>query len=252
MTRLLAAIHSSAAARPVCSMALVAAPVFGATVDCVNVSEDGDDQTAAATAAAVGVPFRVVRGDPRRRLTEMLADADVVGAVVGTRDRVGGSRRVGHLPYALAGATDKPVIVVPPSAAPPLRLQRVLVAMKGTARHAVELRRAVDLAAAQDLDIVVVHVDDVTTIPAFNDQVQHETEAYTKEFFARYLPGASHARLECRIGDPVEEILAVAESSAAEVLAIGWPHGQEPADGSVGRDVLERSPIPVLVVGTAA
>ena len=193
MTRLLAAIHSSPAAGPVCSMAMAAAPVLGATVDAVHVVEDGGDETAPATAAAVGVAFRAVEGDPVGRFAEMLADADVVGIVVGTRDSAVGSRRVGHLPFALAAMTDKPIIVVPPSARPPAQLTRVLVAMKGTPRHAVELRRAVDLAAAQDLEIVVVHVDDVSTIPAFSDQVQHETEAYTSEFFARYLPGAGHA-----------------------------------------------------------
>lgn len=250
MTRLIAAIDSSAAAGPVCAMACAAAPVFGATVDCVHVSEDGAEQTVRATAAAAGLRLRTVKGDPLERLVEMVGADDVVALTVGARDRPAGSRRVGHLAFALAGATDKPVIVVPPTARPPARLSRVLVAMKGTPRHAIELRRAVDLAAAQDLEIVVVHVDDASTIPAFSDQVQHETDAYTKEFFARYLPGAHHARLECRIGDVAEQILDVAASSAAEVVAIGWPHTEEPVDGTVGRELLERSSVPVLLVGT--
>lgn len=250
MSRLLAAIRSSPAARPVCSMAVAAAPVLGATVDCVHIVEDGGDQTAQSTAATVGVPFRTVDGDPVDRLTAMLAEPDVLGVVVGTRDSAVGSRRVGHLPYALASVTDKPVLVVPPTSRPPAHLSRVLVAMKGTPRHAVALRRAVDLAAAQDLEIVVVHVDDASTIPAFNDQVQHETEAYTAEFFARFLPGARHARLECRVGDVVGEILAVADAAAAEILAIGWSHVGEPLVGDVGGELLERSPIPVMLVGT--
>lgn len=252
MTRLLAAIHSSPTAGPVCSMAVIAAPVFAATVDCVHVIEEQGDETARATATALGLPFRTLDGDPVEQLAEQVAAADVVGIVVGTRDRLAGSHRIGHLPYAVAGATDKPVLVVPPSAQPPPRLRRVLVAMKGTPHHAIALRRAVDLAAAQDLEIVVVHVDDVSTIPSFSDQVQHETEAYTKEFFARYLPGASHARLECRIGDVAGEILEVAEASRSEVLAIGWPHAAEPPPGAVGRTLLERSAVPVLLVGTVA
>lgn len=251
MTRLIAAIHSSAAAHPVCAMALATAPVFGATVDAVQVVDDGGHETAQATASAAGVALRTVSGDPREQLAAILGEADVVGVVLGTRDRVGGSRQVGHLPYELAAVTDKPILVVPPSAQPPARLSRVLVAMKGTPKHGVGLRRAVDLAAAQDLDIVVVHVDDASTVPAFSDQVQYETEAYTKEFFARYLPGASHARLELRIGDVVDEILAVAESSGAEALAIGWPNATDPAGGEIARELLERCPLPVLLVGTA-
>ena len=50
----------------------------------------------------------------------------------------------------------------------------------------------------------------------------------------------------------VAEILEVAESSGAEILAIGWSHADGPADGSVGSELLERSPIPVLLVGTVA
>ena len=102
MTRLIAAIHSSAAAHPVCAMALASAPVFGADVDAVQVVDDGGDETAHATATAAGVPFRTVHGDPQEQLAAILDEADVVGLVLGTRDRVGGSRQVGHLPYELA------------------------------------------------------------------------------------------------------------------------------------------------------
>lgn len=252
MTRLLTAVDSSGAADPVCAVASIVAPVFGATIDCVHVREDGGDDVPRATCAAAGLHLRTVGGEPRDGLLAIVGEDDVVALVLGARDPASGSARVGHLPFALAAATDKPVIVVPPAAAPPPRLRRVLVAMKGTPRHAIELRRAVELADAQDLEIVVVHVDDVSTIPAFSDQVQHETEAYTKEFFARYLPGASHARLECRIGDVAGEILEVAEASRSEVLAIGWPHTAEPPAGAVGRTLLERSAVPVLLVGTVA
>ena len=89
----------------------------------------------------------------------------------------------------------------------------------------------IELVEATGLDMIVVHVDDEATIPSFNDQMQHETEAYTNEFFARFLPGAPHARLELRIGPAVDEILAATEAAGAELLAVGWPEANTANEG---------------------
>jgi len=173
----------------------------------------------------------------------------LVAAVIGAHSHTVG-RHTGHVPLAVASSTDKPVIAVPPFATPPPRLRRVMIAIEGTRRKAKELRRAIELIEAGGLEIIVVHVDDEANIPSFNDQVQHETEAYTNEFFARFLPGAPQARLELRIGTAADEILAATEEAEAELLAIGWPpsaHGQR---GIVARELLERSQIPMLLVAT--
>ena len=249
MNRVIAAIDSSLAARPVLAMAQAAAPYFAATVEAVHVA-DGPDQTVQSEADDAGVTLRWLKGDPLEQIGASVADDDVVGLVIGAhRHALGGP--AGHLPLALASTTDKPVIVVPPSATPPDRLRRVLVAIEGTTRKAKALKRALGLIDVTGLEIVVVHVDDEASIPMFSDQVQHETDAYAREFFARFLPGLSHARLELRIGVAADEILDAAHEVEAELLAIGWPQTEQPDRGEVARELLDRSPVPVLLVATA-
>jgi len=104
----------------------------------------------------------------------------------------------------------------------------------------------VEMASAAGLELIVVHVDDETTMPSFSDQVQHETDAFAQEFLARYVRGAPAAKLELRIGRPADEILAAAVATGAEVIALGWPQAKD--RGAVAREVVGRSHLPVLLV----
>ena len=97
----------------------------------------------------------------------------------------------------------------------------------------------------------MIHVDDESSIPSFSDQVQHEVNAYTHEFLARFLPGAPSARLELRIGVPADEILGAAESTEPDLLALGWPQTDDPARGLVAHELLERCHVPMLLVALA-
>jgi nucleotide-binding universal stress UspA family protein len=245
VTRVIAAIDNSAASRPVLAMAHAVASALGGTLDVVHVSEDGDE-TARASTEAVGATLRTLSGDPIEQLALEVAEEDVVALVLGARGGLRVPRPVGHLALTLADRTDKPVVVVPPGAQPPEHLHRVLVAMEGTPGKARALQRTIDLSTGAGLEIVVVHVDE--EVPSFTDQVQHETDAYAQEFIARHLLGASQARLELRIGVPAVEVLVAIESQKAELVAVGWPHTANPARGAVAREILERSPVPVLLV----
>lgn len=247
MKRLIAAIDNSAAARPVLGMARALAPMLSAAVEAVHVTEDGD-RTARAVADSFGLPLLTLSGDPLEAIAELAADDEVVAVAVGTRGLPRRHKGVGHLSLALADRINKPVLAVPPEACPPERLGTVLIAVEGTAAKAPGLERAIDFAVGADLDLVVVHVDDEDSIPSFCDQTQHETEAYTREFLARYCPGARGARLELRVGVPAEEIVAAIASEAAEMLALGWPQGADGTRGAVAREVLDRSQVPVLLI----
>jgi len=108
--------------------------------------------------------------------------------------------------------------VVPPDARPPAPVRTVLVAMEGSPTKARSLCQAVRIASDAGLELVVVHVDDEGSIPSFSDQVQHETDAYAREFLARNCPGATSARLESRVGVPADEIMATVESLAQHSL----------------------------------
>lgn len=248
MTRVIAAIDNSAAARPVLVMARAVASALADTLEALHVMEDGEE-TARASAEAADVALRTLSGDPIEQIARVVAEEDVAALVLGARGAPGGPRPAGHLAIALAGRTDKPVVVVPPGAQPPEQLRRVLVAMEGTPGKTRALQRTMEITTGADLDIVVVHVDE--EVPSFTDQVQHETEAYAREFFARHVLGAPRARLELRIGVPATEVLNAVESLHAELVAIGWPHTTDPGRGAVAREILDRSPVPVLLVAVA-
>lgn len=245
MKRVIAAIDNSAAARPVLAMAQAVASALGGAVDAIHVIQDGD-KTAIASAEAAGTALRTLSGDPVEQLALVAAGDDVVGMVLGARGGVTGPRPAGHLALALADRTDKPVILVPPDAQPPARLRRVLVAMEGSPGKARALQRTIELSTDAGLEIVVVHVDE--EIPSFTDQVQHETEAYAQEFFARHVLGAPRARLELRIGIPATQVLEAVESLHPDLVGVGWPHTADPNRAAVAREILDRSPVPILLV----
>lgn len=246
MTKILAAIDNSLAAKPVLAMSAALAAVVGAEVEAIHVVED-EGQTARANAEAYEIPFRQLSGDPFQQIVQQSENEEVVAVVIGARGRRSG-RHVGHLAREMADAVDKPILVVPPDAEPPEHLHTVVIAMEASPHKARSLKGAVDVAANADLELVVVHVDDEDSIPSFSDQVAHETDSYAEEFLARYLHGAPKARLELRIGVPADEIIAAADAAMADVLAIGWPQSRDEQRGAVAREVLDRSRIPVLLI----
>jgi nucleotide-binding universal stress UspA family protein len=249
MTHVLAFVDNSAAARPVFETASAVAPLFDASAEAVHVEEDGADSVAALL-AGLGVPVRILHGDPVREIVMASSADDVVAVVVGVRDLPTGGRPVGHVAVALADAAPVPVLVVSPDAPITERPRRVLIAMKGTPRNARRLRTALRVAADAQLDIVVLHVDEPETIPRFSDQVQYEADAYAREFLRRHLPGISGARLENRVGSATEEILRAADEQHPDLVALGWSRPDDPGRSDVAREVLGRCRIPVLLVGT--
>jgi nucleotide-binding universal stress UspA family protein len=246
MKSVIAAIDNSAAARPVLTAAMALAQLLDASTQALHVSDD-NGETAQGCADSLAIPFRRLRGDPLEQLVAQARAPDVVAVAIGTRRGVK-EHAVGHTALAVAHAIDKPVLVVPPEALLAERFQKVLIAMEGTPRKSRAIRGAVELAVDADLELVVVHVDDASSIPAFSDQLAHETDAYVSEFLARHVPGAPKARLELRVGSPAEEIVATSQAVAAELIAVGRPQSILSSHG-VTREVLERSRVPVLLVG---
>lgn len=243
----LACIDDSAAAQPVLRAALAVAPLFDAVVEAAHVAEN-DGRTALAAAHFQDVSLRTLRGDVVSALASRAGDADVVAVTVGARDRAMGPRRAGHVAVELANRVDAPVLVVPPEARVPDRVSRVLIAMKGTSANAKSLKRAIELVVGAAIELVVVQVGDENSIPMFSDRVQYDVEEYAGEFLARYVPGATDARLELLVGDPVEEILRAAESMSAHVIAVGFRQGAEPGHGEIVREILKHSNLPVFLV----
>lgn len=96
MNRVIAAIDNSAAARPVLTMARALVVALAGGLEALHVSENGDE-TARASAEAVGVALRTLSGDPLEQLAQVASEGDVVALVLGARGALGGPRPAGHL-----------------------------------------------------------------------------------------------------------------------------------------------------------
>lgn len=249
MSTVLAALDDSAAASPVLTAAAALAPLLASTVQAVHVGGPHAG-TARACADQAGVPYRVLAGDPAAVISRLAADG-VSAVVVGARARPVGRTAVGHLALELAEVVPTPLLVVPPQSRPAAVLRSVLVALEGTPGRPKTLRHALSVVAGADIDVAVVHVESEEDVPSFSDSAAHETEAYAREFLARYWPQGPRARLVLRVGSPAEQILSVCKELHPDLLVAGWPQGRGSEHGHVVREVLSRSPVPLLLVATA-
>jgi len=246
--RVIAALDNSLATRPVLATAQSLAELLGARVEAVHVGSNGD-RVASSEAAAAGLELHTLTGPTIERLAELAAAEDVAALVVGARGTPAGARPVGTTAFELMTSLMKPLIVVPPDVARPDQLRRVLVPLEGTLSTALAPTRIIDVACDAELDVVVLHVHDEASLPAFTDQPQHEADAWAEEFLARYMPGRVGAvRLEVRVGRREEQILCVAEEIGGDLIALGWSQDLAPGRASVVRTVLERGHIPVMLV----
>ena len=110
-----------------------------------------------------------------------------------------------------------------------------------------------ELAHDAAVDVLILHVLDEASLPLFTDQPQHETEAWTTEFLARYCPrGLRSVRLALRVGRPEETILCVAEESGVDLVVLGWNQRLAPGRAAIVRAVLERGRLPILLIPALA
>lgn len=244
----LAAIDNSAAATPVLAAASALARSFGSTVEAVHVQEDGDI-TATAAARAAGVGLRKLGAPVRESLLAESARADVELLVVGLRGSPVAREPAGHVTLELMVSIRKPLVVVPPKARVPSQLRRALVPVDATRATAQALSRVSELVCGSGLEVIVLHVHDAGSVPAFTDQVQHETEAWGSEFLARYcreLEGEVH--LELRVGEPGQSVADVARETNVDLVALVWSQDLSPGRAALVREVLARTAVPVLLV----
>lgn len=251
MTRVLAAIDNTAAARPVLAAATAFADLLNAEVEALHAREDGD-RIARAAAKAAGVPLRMTSAAVVLALQKEGAAADVAALTLGARGVAAGRRPAGHVALQLAVSLPKPLLVVPPDAVVPDVFTRTLVPLNGKRTTAAALAETLTLASDRQLEVVVLHVHELDSLPLFTDQPQHELTAWAQEFLRRHCPHPEQIRLEVRIGVPGQHVLRVAEEMDTDLIALGW--SQELAGGraTVVREALERSRVPVLLVPVEA
>jgi nucleotide-binding universal stress UspA family protein len=137
---------------------------------------------------------------------------------------------------------------VPPDARVVPRLRRILVPLEGTTSTALAPREIVELARGAEIEVVALHVHSEGEIPAFTDQ-EHEDDAWTREFLARYCPwGIGAVQLERRVGRSDELVPLVAKQSHCDLIALGWAQQLRPGRAPVVRSALERAGVPVMLV----
>jgi nucleotide-binding universal stress UspA family protein len=247
MRKVLAALDNSLAAEAVLATASNLAQAFGGEVEALHVVEDGD-RIAHDEAEAAGVQLHRVTGATVPALLAAAEAPDVQVLVVGTRRFPVEGHPVGGTALEVITSLLKPVVVVPPDG-PRTALRRVLVPLEGTASTSLAPKGIIELSRDANVEVVVLHVQDAASVPAFTDQPQHQAAAWGQEFVARYCPwGIGNVTLELRVGRRAEQILAVAKSHHCDLIALGW--SQEVAAGRalVVREVLERGRLPVLLV----
>ncbi len=248
MTCVIAALDNSAAAAPVLATARTLGLLLEAEVLALHVRVDGD-AVARGVAGDAGLGLAVTAGPVDDELAEAASARDVVLVVLGARARPGGAAPAGHTALALATALAKPVVLVPPDTRFPGRLRRVLVPLEGSVSTSLAPRQVIELGLDAGLEVVILHVHDPRSIPAFTDQPQHEADAWASEFLARYCPrGTDSVRLETRIGRPEDLVPELAEELDADLLALGWSQELAAGRAPVVRAALERARIPVLLV----
>ena len=246
MTRVLAAIDGTAAARPVLSAAVALGDLLGSDVDAVHVGEDGR-ATAMAAADAAATHLMLVAGQPLERIVEEAGRPDVVAIVLGARATPGGARPAGHVATRVATSIRKPVVVVPPDCEVPVRFNRILVPLEAVMATASTLEAAVLAAGIAGAEVVVVHILSEQALPPFTDQPQHEVKAWTDEFRRRYFDHPE-VRLEVRIGVPRQRVLTFAEEIQADAIMLAWSQRLVAQRAVLVRSVLEHSRIPVILI----
>jgi nucleotide-binding universal stress UspA family protein len=244
--RLVAAVGNDVAARPVLATARALADRFGWVLDAIHIKQDGE--AASHNAARIAqVELRILTPPLVRRIAEATRPADVEGLVIGARGVPAAGNALGTTATALITRIDKPVVVVPPDAPTRQRFERVLVPLDGSQFSEAALRRALAMFVNADLEIVLLHVPFGAAIPPFEDQKQHETDAWSTEFLRRHghVPGA-RVRLELRGGLPAEETLKLAQDQHVDLIALGWRQHLNAGRASVVTAVLAHAHVPVI------
>jgi nucleotide-binding universal stress UspA family protein len=250
MTKVLAAIDNTPGAGPVLAGAAAVAQLFDAALEAVHVHSDGYE-IAAEQARQAGVPLAVVEGGVVESLVAVGSGHDVAALVLGTREEHSVTRPLGSTALDVLGGVEKPVVLIPPRAAPLERVRRVLLPLEGTRATSLAPAAVLEVARNAAVDVIVLHVLDEGSLPQFTDQPQHETEAWANEFLARYCPvGLRSVSLAVRVGAPGETIVRVAEETGVDVIALGWNQQLAPGRAAIVRAVLERGRLPLLLIPT--
>jgi nucleotide-binding universal stress UspA family protein len=247
MNRVLAALDTSPAARPVLETAAAVARLFHAEVEAIHVREDRPTAAIEELAHRHGTPLHVLPGEPAGVLRQQLAAPEVLLAVLGGGSMGDSHPPVGHIALPLVTQAAKPVIVVPPASIACIdrRVDRVLIPLDGSVEASTAVEALLALLADAGAETIALHVFDTGHPPAFLDQSYHGLTAWRHEFAVRH---AAAARVELRVGVTATQVIDVAAEEGVNLIAMGWSQQLDPDRAAVVRGVLCEAATPVLLI----
>lgn len=250
MRTVLAALDTTAAARPVLETALALGRLTAAAVEAVHV-RDGPAETPETLADRSGVALQLLDGPVEPALLHALAAPDVVAAVLGARATPGDQRPTGHTALRVLQLAQKPTVVVPPAAFdnPPHPFRRLLLPLEGSEESTRAVMEGVLPLLNDEVELVVLHVFTPTTAPRFLDRPARDLELLSDEFLSCHCPSATKVHL--RTGSVSGRVGELCTEEAADLIVLSWAQTMESGHAAVVRDVLVHAEVPVLLVPVA-
>lgn len=186
--------------------------------------------------------------------------------VIGTHGRSAPGRWLyGSVADAVLRASPVPTIMVPPAATLPGRCERILVPLDGSTLAEAALPPVVEMAKAFGAELVLLEVvprpayafhDEGGMLAAFDpDKEVAESECYLAGVARGLQEAGVYARTRVEVAKPEVSIAEVAAQEKAGVIAMAT-HGRSGLArlvlGSVATGTLQRTSVPLLLVGPAA
>jgi nucleotide-binding universal stress UspA family protein len=249
MTIVLAAIDGSPVSSAVLETARTMAVLMGAGCHAVHVREPARLAAVHAAAAQAGLGLELVDGTVEQALIEVFTRTDVVLGVVGVRDTDEGPLPAGHTTLGLLRRVRRPVVAVPPAAAPLVDVKRVLLPLDGEITTTRAVEDATALLAGSGAELVVLHSFTPATAPAFWNGAPEDQAAWGREFLARHC-ATMNCRLVLRTGPPGRHVVELATLEEPDLLVLGWSQNLSESHAAVVRTALSRSPVPILLLPT--
>ncbi len=223
-------------------------------------------ETRSALAADIDVRTTVVCGDPVERVLELVRHNSDSLLVVPSRGRAGLSRAVfGSVSDQIVRLSPVPVVVTREDMRLPRHsLSSILVPLDSSPLSERALPWAMSLARKTDARVTLVSVIDVNQVAAYagidrqpdllaglEDEARDLAREYLDEVVRRVRSQGIRATWEVRLGRPSDEIIRIAETTAADLVVMST-HGRGGirrwAFGSITDDVLQRGSTPVMII----
>jgi len=227
----------------------------------LSVAADAAERAKAAGLAASSV---LLEGAPASAIVAYAKEHAVDAIVMGTRGARGLERFfTGSTADGVVRAADVPVFVVHEAEGePPPAFRRILIAVDDSDPATAAVDFGIELAAREGGSVVFLHAIPTADLGDKSREYGYDPRPILDEFRAAAQPALDKALAAAKArgvaadssmveGDPVDEILNAAQAQKADAIAIGT-HGRRGLQrlfvGSVAEGVVQRSPIPVVVL----